>query len=57
MTITFPISFSNTNYTIGGTCNTGKAAFVPERTSKTQFKLDASGGIGSTTIYWIAIGY
>lgn len=56
LTITLPTAFTTTNYSLGGMCNNGKAAFSTSQTT-TTFALDASGGIGGTTIKWIAIGY
>ena len=57
LTITLPKAFSSaTSYSISAITNNGKAAFTQQQTS-TTFHLDASGGIGNTSLNWIAIGY
>lgn len=57
LTITLPTAFSSaTSYSISAITNNGKAAFTQQQTS-TTFHLDASGGIGNTSLKWIAIGY
>lgn len=59
LTVTFPTSFTSTNYTVAGTAhNVGKALFISGgNKTKTNFKLDLGGGIGTATIDWLAIGY
>lgn len=57
LTVTFTKPFSSaTSYAVVGMCNTGKAAFSTTQT-KTNFTLDASGGVGSTAFNWLAEGY
>lgn len=57
LTITLPKAFSSaTSYSISAIANTGKAAFSTTQTA-TTFTLDASGGIDTTSLKWIAIGY
>ena len=57
LTITLPKAFSSaTSYSISAITNNGKAAFSTPQTA-TTFTLDASGGIDTTSLKWIAIGY
>ncbi len=58
LTITLPIPFTSNNYTVAGTAHDyGKALFIANTKTTTNFRLDLGGGIGTAKIDWLAIGY
>ena len=59
-TVTLPVAFSSTNYSVITTTNsTGGEYYANGVSSKTttSFKIQAAGGASTAPSFWIAIGY
>jgi bacteriorhodopsin len=56
-TVTFPMPFANTNYSVNATSNTSAGSLCTEAKTTTTFDIDRASTTTTTQVYsWFAIG-